>query len=220
GCGRRRQAVDDDLLDGFGIDVLDPSGGEVLGERLFRRHAHGVEAQGLATAFLDAENRLRRVVEGESLRRQKGEAEPGVQEAAATHEAFAGVFAVYHSVDAGEVGRLVAFAGAGRVELAGGPFRLFYALRRGRMRGEKIGRARIDVRLPGTGFELGIAPHRGEEACRAIGIVTGAPSNADADAVSLELLRAREARQCDLRFRQRQRPRFRIAQYVLHHPTH
>ena len=88
------------------------------------------------------------------------------------------------------------------------------------MRGEEIGRARIDVRLPGAGFELGIAAHGGEEACRPIGIIAGARGDTDADPVRLELLRAREARQRDLRFRQRQRSGFRIAQYVLHHAAH
>jgi len=34
--------------------------------------------------------------------------------------------------------------------------------------------------------ELGVAPHRGEEAHRAIGIVAGARGDADADAVGLE----------------------------------
>src|SRR2546430_300908 len=118
GRGRRRQPVDDDLLDGFEVDVLDPAGVEVNRERLFRGHAHDIEPQGLAAALLDAENRLRGVVEHESLRRQEGEAEPWMQEAAAAHEAFARVLAVDHAVDAGEIGRLVAFASARRVELA------------------------------------------------------------------------------------------------------
>ena len=139
------EAVDADVLDRFGLDVLDPAGGEVFGERLLGRHAHHVEAHRLAAAFLDAEHRLRGVVEGEALRRQEGEAEPGMQEAAAAHEAFARVFAVDHAVDAGEIGRLVALAGAGRGELAGVGLRILDALGRGRMRGEEIGRARIDA---------------------------------------------------------------------------
>src|SRR6516162_6483971 len=164
GCGRRRQPVDDGLLDGFGVDVLDPAGGQVIRERLFRGHAHDIEPQGLAAAFLDAENRLRGVVEHESLRRQEGETEPGVQETAAAHEALARVLAVDHAVDAGEIGGLIAFAGAGRVELAGARLRVPDALGGRGMGGEEIGRARGDVRLAGVGFQLGIVPHRGEEA--------------------------------------------------------
>ena len=76
------------------------------------------------------------------------------------------------------------------------------------------------LRLPGAGFELGVAPHRGEEAHGAIGIVAGARGNADADAVGLEFLRAREARQRDLGFRERERARLRIAQHVVHDAAH
>ena len=53
--------------------------------------------------------------------------------------------------------------------------------------------------------QLGVAAHRGEEAHRAVGIVAGARRDADADAVGLELLRAREARELDLRTRERER---------------
>ena len=140
-----------------------------------------------------------------------------MQKAASAHEAFARVLAVDHAVDAVEIGRTLALAGAGRAELAGVALRVLDALGRGRMRGEEIGRARIDVGLAGIGPQLGIAAHRGEEAHRAVGIVAGARGDADADAVGLELLRAREARQRDLRLRQRQRSGFRIAQHVLDH---
>ena len=64
-------------------------------------------------------------------------------------------------------------------------------------------------------LQVGAAAHRGEEAHRAIGVVAGARRNADADAVGFEFLRAREARQRDLRFGERQRAEFRIAQHVI-----
>ena len=56
--------------------------------------------------------------------------------------------------------------------------------------------------------------HRGEEAHRAIRIVAGARGDADADRVGFEFLRAREARQRELRFGERQRAGFRIADHV------
>src|SRR5262249_61126955 len=126
------------LLAVFRAYVPDPPGVEIIGERLPRGPAHDVEPQGLAAALLDAQNRLRGVVEHESLRCQEGEAEPWMQEAAAAHEAFARILAVDHAVDAGEIGRLVAFAGAGRVELARARLRILDALRCGRMGGEEI----------------------------------------------------------------------------------
>src|SRR5215472_8488916 len=98
GRGRRRQPVDDGVPDRFGVDVLDPAGAEVIRERLFRGHAHDIEPQSLAAAILDAENRLPGVVEHESLRREEGKTEPGVQEAAAAYEAFARVLAVDYAV--------------------------------------------------------------------------------------------------------------------------
>ena len=81
------------------------------------------------------------------------------------------------------------------------------------MRREEVGRGRID----GAGLlrlELGIVLHRGEEAHRAVGIVTGARGDADADGVGLEFLRPREARQRELRFGERQRAGCRIADHV------
>src|SRR5262249_50470873 len=95
---RRRQPFEDDVLDGLGVDPPAPTGLEEIPERLFRGHAHDIEPQSLAAGPLDAENRLRGVVEHESLRRQESEAEPWMQEAAATHEAFARVLAVDHAV--------------------------------------------------------------------------------------------------------------------------
>ena len=81
------------------------------------------------------------------------------------------------------------------------------------MRRQKIGRRRIDgvvlLRL-----DLGIALQRGEEAHRAVRIVTGARGDADADRVRFEFLLLREARQLKLRFGERQRARFRIVDHV------
>src|SRR5262249_883146 len=74
------------------------------------------------------------------------------------------------------------------------------ALRRRGMGGEEIGRARVDVRLAGLGFQFGITSHRTKEARGAVRIVAGARGHADADPVRLEFLRAREARERDLRF--------------------
>ena len=83
------------------------------------------------------------------------------------------------------------------------------------MRGQEVGRGRIDrgglLRL-----EIGIVLHRGEETHRAVGIVTGARGDADADRVGLEFLRPREARQRELGFGQRQRAGFRIGHHVGH----
>ena len=87
------------------------------------------------------------------------------------------------------------------------------------MRGQEVGRARIDIgraRLP----DLGIAPERGEEARRPIGVEPGPRRDADPDAVGLEFLGAREARQRDLGFRQRQRADLGIAQHAVDHAAH
>src|ERR1700722_8984926 len=96
------EAVDDDVVDGCRIDVLDPAGGEIGGERLLRRHAHHVEAQRLAAAVLDAEHRLRGVVERKSVRRREGEAEFWMQETPAAHETFAWVLTEHDAVDIAE----------------------------------------------------------------------------------------------------------------------
>ena len=87
------------------------------------------------------------------------------------------------------------------------------ALRRRRMRGEKVGRAWIDGARRRR-LELGIVLHRGEEAHRAIRVVTGARGDADADGVGLEFLGAREARQRQFRFGERQRAFLRVADHV------
>ena len=83
------------------------------------------------------------------------------------------------------------------------------------MRRQEVGRPRID--RPAAGLprlQLGIVLHRSEEAHRAIRIVTGARGDADADGVGLEFLRAGEARQRKLRFGERERADFRIADDV------
>ena len=87
------------------------------------------------------------------------------------------------------------------------------------MRRQEIRRARIDgaalLRL-----EFGIVLHRSEEAHRAIRIVAGARGDADADGVRFEFLRAREAGERELRFGERQRADFRIADDVADDAAH
>ena len=69
----------------------------------------------------------------------------------------------------------------------------------------------------GARSEIGLALHVGEEARGAVGIEAGARRNADADAVGLEFLRAREARQRELGFGERQRAGLRVADHFGHH---
>ena len=85
-------------------------------------------------------------------------------------------------------------------------------LRRCRMRGQEVLRARIERGL--AGLQLGVAFHRGQEARRAIGIEMRARRDADADAVGLEFLGAREARHRQLGLGQRQRGEIRIVAHV------
>ena len=59
-----------------------------------------------------------------------------------------------------------------------------------------------------------VRAHRGEEALGAVGVEAGARRDADADAVGLELLGAREAGERDLGFGERQRAELRIAEQV------
>ena len=80
------------------------------------------------------------------------------------------------------------------------------------MRGQEVLRARIDRGL--ARLQLGIALHRGQEARRAVGIEMGARRNADADAVRLEFLGAREARHRQLGLGQRQRGEIGIVAHV------
>ena len=142
------------------IDVLDPAGVEIVGQRLLGGHAHHVEPQRLAAAVLDAEHRLRRVVEREAVRRHEGEAEPRMQEAASAHEAFARILAVEHAVDAGEIDRAVALAGAGPAELAGVDLGVAHALGRRRMRRQEIGHARHRWRAGSRGEDRPAVPAR------------------------------------------------------------
>ncbi len=215
------QAVDDRILDALLVDVLDPAGVDVFGERLLSRHPHHVEAQGLTAAVLDAEHRLRGVVEREAVRRHESETELGMQKASPANEAFARILAVDQSVYIGEIFLLVAFTAARRrAELTRRCDRVLDALRRGRMRGEEVRGAGVNMRLTRIGLELGVASHRGEEADRAIGIEAGTVRDPDADAVGLELLGAREARERDLRLGERQCPGLGIAEHVLHHAAH
>ena len=69
------------------------------------------------------------------------------------------------------------------------------------------------------GAEMRVAPHRGEEALGAVGVVAGARRDADADAVGLELLGAGEVGERDLGFGKRQRAKLRIAQQVGRDPV-
>ena len=138
-----------------------------------------------------------------------------MQEAAAAREALARVLAIDHAVEIGEIFGAVAFAGAGAAELAGIGERVLHALGRRRMAGEKVERARIGAAA--GRLDIGIALHVGEEARGAERIEAGARGNADADAVGLEFLRAREARQRQLRLGERQRAGLRIAEHVVDH---
>jgi hypothetical protein len=81
-----------------------------------------------------------------------------VQETPTAYEAFARILAVDDAIDAGEVGRPVALAGAGRGELARTCLRNFDSLGRSRMRGEEIGRARIDRPRPGLDLSSALRP--------------------------------------------------------------
>ena len=81
------------------------------------------------------------------------------------------------------------------------------------MRRQEVEEARIDAVVVGR-TQLGVAPHRGEEAHRAIRVEAGARRNADADAVGLELLRAREAGERNFGARQRHRAHLRIVEHV------
>ena len=135
-----------------------------------------------------------------------------MQEAAAAHEAFAGIFAIDDVVDRGEIGLAVALAAFRRGVLPGDGLRVLHPLGRRRMRRQEILRARIERGL--AGLQRRIALHRGQEARRAVGIEMRARRNADADAVGLEFLRAREARHRQLGLGQRQRGEIGIVAHV------
>ena len=125
------------------VDVFHPARRQVFAQALFGRDAHNVEPQRLSAALLDAEHGLRGVVERESLGRHEGEAELGMQEAPAAHEAFARILAVGETVDRRKIRGLVAVAGARRRVLAGIGLRILDPIRRGRMRGQEIEQAWI-----------------------------------------------------------------------------
>ena len=135
-----------------------------------------------------------------------------MQEAAAAHEAFAGVFAIDDVVDRGEIGLAVALAAFRRGILPRRVLRVLHALGRCRMRRQKVLRARIERGL--AGLQRGVALHRGQEARGAVGIEMRARGNADADAVGLEFLRARKARHRQLGLGQRQRGQIGIVAHV------
>ncbi len=136
-----------------------------------------------------------------------------MQEAAAAHIAFARILAIGQAVDARQIALAVARYVARRGELARIGARDLQPVGRRRMRGEEVEEARVDAAV-GALAQFGIAAHRGEEAHRAIGIESGARRDADADAVGLELLRAREGGERDLRPGERQRAHLRIVEHV------
>ncbi len=133
-----------------------------------------------------------------------------MQEPAAAHEAFARILAIDHAVDAGEIGHALALAGARRAELARVGLRVLTRSGVAGCEDRKSG-ARGSILPWLAGLQFRIAPHGGEEAHRAVGVVAGACGDADADAVGLEFLRAREAGERDLGSGERERAHFRIA---------
>ncbi len=93
------KAVDLDLFDRGGIDILDPARLQIIRSASGRRDAHDIETQGEVAAILDAEHRLRRVLQDEAIRRGEGETELRMHETASAHEAFARVLAIGQSVE-------------------------------------------------------------------------------------------------------------------------
>src|SRR5260370_35835775 len=112
-----------------------------------------------------------------------------MQEARAADESLARVLAVDDVVDGAEIGFAIAFAAFRRPVLPCRILRVLHALRRCRMRGQKVLRARIE-RGGLSYLQRGVALHRRQETRRAIGIEMGTRRNADADAIGLELLGA------------------------------
>ncbi len=125
-----------------------------------------------------------------------------MQEAPAAHEALARILAIDDVVDGGEIGFAVALAALRRGVLPCGVLRVLHPLRRCRMRRQEVLHARIERGL--AGLQRGVALHRGQETRGAIGIEMRPRRNADADAVGLEFLGAREARHRQLGLGQRQ----------------
>jgi hypothetical protein len=89
-----------------------------------------------------------------AFRREKGEAKLRVQKSAAADEALARVFAVGHPVDAAQISLLVLLGVRTFRELPRTRLRILDALGRCRVRGEKVRRARIDMRLSGGRLEV------------------------------------------------------------------
>ena len=135
-----------------------------------------------------------------------------MQEAAAAHEAFAGVLAIDDVVDRREIGLAVALAAFGGGILPRIGLRILHPLRRRRMRGQEVLRARIE--RGAAGLHRSVALHRGEKARGTKGIEMRACGNADADAVGLEFLRPREACHCQLGFCQSERAQIGIAAHL------
>ena len=133
-----------------------------------------------------------------------------MDEAAAAHEAFARVLAEDHAIEIGQVLLAVALADAGAAEPARIGDGVADARRRRGMVGEEVDGVGVAV---GARVEIDIALHIGKHARGAVRIEPGARSDADADAVGLEFLRAREAGQRQLRFGERQRAHL----WVVHH---
>ncbi len=126
--------------------------------------------------------------------------------------AFARVLAIDDAVEVLQVGLLVAGAAAGPRELPGVGDGVADALGGGRMRRQEVRRARIDVGA--LRAQVRVRPHRGQEALGAVGVEAGARRDADADAVGLELLGAREVGERDLGLGERQRAELRIAEQI------
>ena len=100
------EAIDSGLFHARRIDVFDPAGDQISGERLLRRYPDDVEPQCFATAALYSEHGLGGVIERKALRRGEGETQFRVQESAAAHKAFAGILAIDNAVDVRKIGRL------------------------------------------------------------------------------------------------------------------
>src|SRR6478735_9002764 len=212
-CGYGLKAVDGKFLDAGGIDIFHPSRLQVVGQRLFGRHAHHVYTQGFAAALLEAEHGLGGIVEREAGWGHKTEAEFWMQEMPAARKAFTGIIAVNETVEVGEIFGAIALAGAGTGELARIRQRVFHAVRGRRMAGQKIKRTRI--RPAGAGLQISTALHVRQETRCAIRVESGARRNADPDTVGFEFLCAGESGQRQLGFGERQRSHLRVAEHIV-----
>src|SRR6185437_107653 len=143
-------------------------------------------------AILEAEDRLRGIVQAKAGRCDEAETELGMQEMPAPGVAFAWVFAVDQAIEIADIFRMIALAAAGTGELASIGERIFDPLWRCGMARQEIGSMRL--RTVG-GLEIGIALHVREETRCAKGIEPGARGNADPDTVGLEFLGARKGGQ-------------------------